>query len=146
MGDVFARFIITYGIGSGLRGGEFSYLQQSYGYRFDLDHVKWTEDLGATGTIYWYTASGDVSADVKLRQNGKYIGNLGSHGTTVAVSAIASITGTINGDRVKAQRIAPYDLCHWVHCSRVSRRYKPIPCFVTESSKFERHFESSGPG
>ena len=107
VGDVFARFIITYGIGSGLRGGEFTYLQQSYGYQFDLDHVKWTEDLEVTGTIYWYTASGDVSADVKLRQNGKYIGNLNFAWNDVAVSAIASITGTINGDRVKAQRIAP---------------------------------------
>jgi pimeloyl-ACP methyl ester carboxylesterase len=107
VGDVFARFIITYGIGSGLRGGEFTYLQQSYGYQFDLDHVQWTEDLEVTGTIYWYTASGDVSADVKLSQNGKYIGNLSFAWNDVAVNAIASITGTINGDPVRAQRIAP---------------------------------------
>jgi pimeloyl-ACP methyl ester carboxylesterase len=106
-GDVFARFIITYGIGSGLRGGQFTYLQESYGYQFDLDHVQWTEDLEVTGTIYWYTATGDVSADVTLRQNGKNIGNLNCTWNDVAVNATATITGTINGDRVKAQRIAP---------------------------------------
>jgi pimeloyl-ACP methyl ester carboxylesterase len=107
VGDVFARFIITSGIGSGLRGGQFTYLQQPYGYQFDLDHVKWTEDLEVTGTIRWYTASGDVSADVKLRQGGKNIGNLNFAWNDVDVNAIASITGTINGDRVQAKRIAP---------------------------------------
>ena len=107
VGDVFARFIITSGIGSGLRGGQFTYLQQSYGYQFDLDHVRWTEDLEVTGTIRWYTASGDVSADVKLRQNGKNIGHLNFVWNDVDVNAIASITGTINGDRVQAKRIAP---------------------------------------
>ena len=107
VGDAFARFIITYGIGSGLRGGQFTYVQKSYGYQFDLDHVQWTEDLQVTGIIYWYTATGDVSADVKLRQNGKNVGNLSFAWNDVAVNAIASITGTINGDRVRAQRIAP---------------------------------------
>ncbi len=107
VGDVFARFIITYGIGSGLRGGQFTYVQESYGYQFDLDHVQWTGDLEVTGTIHWYTATGDVSADVKLRQNGKNVGNLSFAWNDVAVNAIASITGTINGDRVRAQRIAP---------------------------------------
>jgi hypothetical protein len=107
VGDVFGRFIITYGIGSGLRGGQFTYLQQSYGYQFDLDHVKWTEDLEVTGTVHWYTASGYVSADVKLRQNGKSIGNLNFAWNDVEVNAIASIRGTVNGDRVRAQRIAP---------------------------------------
>ena len=75
--------------------------------RFDLDHVQWTEDLEITGTIRWYTASGDVSADVKLRQNGKNIGNLNFAWNDVDVNAVASITGTINRDRVKAKRIAP---------------------------------------
>ena len=107
VGDVFARFIITYGIGSGLRGGQFTYLQQPYGYEFDLDHVQWTEDLQVTGTIRWYTASGDVTADVALRQNGKNVGNLNLAWNDVDVNAIASITGAINGDHVKAKRIAP---------------------------------------
>jgi hypothetical protein len=40
VGDVFARFVITRGIDRGLRGGQFTYVQQSYGYQFDLDHVQ----------------------------------------------------------------------------------------------------------
>jgi pimeloyl-ACP methyl ester carboxylesterase len=107
VGDVFARFIITYGIGSGLRGGQFTYFQQSYGYEFDLDHVQWTKDLQVTGTIRWHTASGDVSADVELLQNGKNVGHLNFAWNDVDVNAIASITGSINGARVKAKRIAP---------------------------------------
>ncbi len=107
VGDVFARFIITYGSGSGLRGGQFTYVQQSYGYEFDLDHVQWTADLQVTGTIRWATASSDVAADVTLRQSGKNIGNLSFTWNDADVNAIAAISGTINGDRVKAQRIAP---------------------------------------
>ena len=107
VGDAFARFITTAGGGSGLRGGTFTYVQQPYGYEFDLDHVKWTEDLQVTGTIRWRTASGDVSADVKLRQDGKDLGNLSFAWNDVDVNAIASVTGTLNGNRVKAKRIAP---------------------------------------
>jgi pimeloyl-ACP methyl ester carboxylesterase len=107
VGDVFARFIITYGAGVGLRGGQFSYTQEDYGYQFTLDHVQWTEDLQVTGTITWDTASGNVTAAVNLRQAGKNIGNLNFAWNDVAVNTLASITGKINGDQVKAQRIAP---------------------------------------
>lgn len=73
--------------------------------------MRWTEDLPITGTIRWYTASGDVSADVELLQNGKNLGKLtfasNDVDVDVDVNAIASITGSINGDRVKAKRIAP---------------------------------------
>jgi hypothetical protein len=69
--------------------------------------VQWTEDLQVTGTIRWYTASGNVSGDVDLRQNGKNIGDLDFAWNDVDETAIASITGTINGYRVKARRIAP---------------------------------------
>ena len=78
-----------------------------YGYEFELDHVQWTEDLEVTGTIRWYTASGDVSAGVRLSQNGKNLGNLDFAWNDVDVNAIASITGMINGHRVRAKRIAP---------------------------------------
>ena len=107
VGDVFARFLITFGGGSGLRGGAFTYGQRPYGYEFELDHVKWTEDLAVTGTIRWYTASGDVSAEVRLSQNGKDLGNLNFAWNDVEVNAIASIAGMINGHGVRAKRIAP---------------------------------------
>jgi hypothetical protein len=107
VGDVFARFIITFGIGSGLRGGQFTYLQQPDGYEFSLDRVRWAEDLEVSGTIRWRTASGKVSADVTLRHGGKNVGDIDLAWNDVEVNAIASMSGEINGRRVKAQRLAP---------------------------------------
>ena len=107
VGDVFARFIITFGIGSGLRGGQFTYLQQPDGYEFNLDHVRWTEDVEVSGSIRWRTASGEVLADVTLRRNGRNVGDLDFAWDDVEVDAIASISGTINGKRVRAERLAP---------------------------------------
>jgi pimeloyl-ACP methyl ester carboxylesterase len=107
VGDVFARFLITFGIGGGLRGGEYTYVRDDVGYAWELDHVKWTDDLEVTGTMEWNLASGDVTADVMLRQNGKNVGNLSIAWNDVPSNAIATLTGTISGDRVKAKRIAP---------------------------------------
>jgi hypothetical protein len=55
----------------------------------------------------WDLASGDVTANVTLRRNGKDAGNLTIAWNDVERNAIASIAGTVNGDRVKAKRIAP---------------------------------------
>ena len=107
VGDVFARFIITYGIGSGLRGGQYTYLGTDTGYEWDLDRVKWTDDLEVSGAIVWDSASGNVTSDVKLRKGGKNIGNLSISWNDVPANAIATVTGTIDGDRVRAKRIAP---------------------------------------
>jgi hypothetical protein len=90
-----------------LRGGQFTYLQQPDGYEFNLDHVRWTEDLEVSGSIRWRTASGKVLADVTLRRNGRNVGDLDFAWDDVEVDAIASISGTINGKRVRAQRLAP---------------------------------------
>lgn len=107
VGDVFARFLVTYGIGSGLRGGEFTYLLQPYGYEFDLNRVQWTDDLQVSGTMRWYVKSGEVVADVRLRQGGKNAGNLKITWNDVEKNAIATLTGKIGDKAVKAKRIAP---------------------------------------
>lgn len=107
VGDVFARFIVTYGIGSGLRGGQYTYVGTDTGYEWDLDKVKWTEDLEVSGSIVWNSASGNVGADVKLRKGGKKIGTLSISWNDVPANAVATVTGSIDGDRVRATRIAP---------------------------------------
>jgi pimeloyl-ACP methyl ester carboxylesterase len=107
VGDVFSRFLITAGIGSGLRGGEYTYLGTDAGYEWELHKVKWTDDLEVSGTMGWDLASGDVTADVTLRQGSKSVGNLSISWSDVQSNAIASVTGTIGGDRVRAKRIAP---------------------------------------
>jgi pimeloyl-ACP methyl ester carboxylesterase len=106
-GDTFARFLVTYGIGSGLRGGEFTYLQKPYGYEFDLDRVKWAQDLAVSGKLRWHTKTGDVFADVRLRQGGRNIGHLTFFWNDVEKHATTFIDGTIDGKRVTAKRIAP---------------------------------------
>ena len=107
VGDVFARFLITFGFGGGLRGGEFVYIQKDYGYAFEFEHVKWTEDLEITGVMRWYLKANTVSADVQLWQNGTSVGALNIAWNDLDTNAMATLTGTIGNERVKAQRIAP---------------------------------------
>jgi pimeloyl-ACP methyl ester carboxylesterase len=107
VGDVFSRFLITFGIGGGLRGGEFTYVLKPFGYEFDLQRVQWTDDLQVTGTLRWHLASGDVVADVRLRHNGKSAGELAIMWNDVQKNAIATLTGTVGGKTLKGKRIAP---------------------------------------
>lgn len=107
IGDVFSRFLVTFGIGGGLRGGEFTYVLTPFGYEFDLQRVKWTEDLEVSGTLRWYVGSGEVVADVRLHHDGKRVGPLTIEWNDVAKNAIAKIRGTINGKTVRGKRIAP---------------------------------------
>lgn len=107
VGDVFSRFLITYGIGSGLRGGEYTYIRNAEGYVFRLNRVKWTNDLEVSGTIRWILASGDVTASVKLRRDGAQVGWLDIAWNDIQTDATASLNGRIDGHRVAARRIAP---------------------------------------
>jgi pimeloyl-ACP methyl ester carboxylesterase len=107
IGDVFSRFLVTFGIGSGLRGGEFTYTLQPFGYEFDLKRVKWTDDLEVSGTMRWHVDTGGVIAVVRPRQEGKQIGTLTIEWNDVQKNAVATITGTIGTKTVKAKRIAP---------------------------------------
>lgn len=107
VGDVFSRFLVTFGIGGGLRGGEFTYTLQPFGYEFELNRVQWTDDLQVTGRMRWHLDTGNVIAVVNLRQDGKHAGTLTIEWNDVRKNAIATVTGTIGTKTVKAQRIAP---------------------------------------
>jgi len=107
VGDVFSRFLVTFGIGGGLRGGEFTYTLQPFGYEFELNRVRWTEDLQVSGRMRWHLASGNVIAVVRLRQDDKQVGTLTIEWNDVQKNATATLTGTIGNKTVKAKRIAP---------------------------------------
>jgi pimeloyl-ACP methyl ester carboxylesterase len=107
VGDVFSRFLVTVGIGGGLRGGEFTYTLQPFGYEFELNRVQWTDDLQVSGRMHWHLDTGNVIAVVNLRQDGKHVGTLTIEWNDVQKNAIATVTGTIGTKTVKAQRIAP---------------------------------------
>jgi pimeloyl-ACP methyl ester carboxylesterase len=107
VGDVFSRFLVTFGIGGGLRGGEFTYTLQPFGYEFELKRVQWTDDLQVSGRMRWHLDTGNVVADVRLRQDNKQVGTLTIEWNDVQKNAIATLTGTIGTKTVKARRIAP---------------------------------------
>ncbi len=107
VGDVIARFFVTFGIGSGLRGGEFTYTLEPSGYDFDLARVQWTEDLQVSGKLRWDQGTDQITADVRLRHEGRNVGRLDISWDDGKRNAIATISGSINGKRVAAHRIAP---------------------------------------
>jgi pimeloyl-ACP methyl ester carboxylesterase len=107
VGDVFSRFLVTFGIGAGLRGGEFTYTLQPSGYEFELNRVQWIEDLQVSGRMRWHLDSGDVIAIVRMTQDDKQVGTLTIEWNDVRKNAIATLSGTIGTKTVKATRIAP---------------------------------------
>jgi pimeloyl-ACP methyl ester carboxylesterase len=107
VGDVFSRFLVTFGIGGGLRGGEFTYTLQPFGYEFELERVQWTNDLQVSGRMRWHLDTGRVVAEVRLRQDNKQVGTLTIEWNDVQKNAIATLSGTIGTRTVKARRIAP---------------------------------------
>jgi pimeloyl-ACP methyl ester carboxylesterase len=107
VGDVISRFYVTFGIGSGLRGGEFTYEITDDGYDFDLNRVLWTEDLEVSGTIKWNQNTDAIVADVRLFQEGARVGRLDIQWDDAQRNAMATMSGTIGGSRVEAKRIAP---------------------------------------
>jgi len=107
VGDVFSRFLVTFGIGSGLRGGEFTYTLQPFGYEFELNRVQWTDDLQVSGRMRWDVSTGKVTADVRLRRAGVQAGTLSIEWNDVQQNAIATLTGAIGNRTLKAKRIAP---------------------------------------
>jgi pimeloyl-ACP methyl ester carboxylesterase len=107
VGDVFSRFLVTFGIGSGLRGGEFTYMLQPFGYEFALNRVQWTSDLQVSGRMRWNVSTGKVRADVRLRRGGAEAGTLTIEWNDVQKNAVATLTGAIANKTLKAKRIAP---------------------------------------
>ncbi len=108
VGDVVARYWASSGtIGSGLRGGQFSYSATASGYAFALDGARWTEDVAVTGTVSWNTNSDVITADVTLSRAGATIGNLKIRFQDADINAVASISGRIQGAALRGLRIAP---------------------------------------
>ena len=107
VGDVFSRFLVTFGIGGGLRGGEFTYTLEPFGYEFQLKRVQWTDDLQVSGRMRWHLDTGNVTAVVNLRQDNKKVGTLTIEWNDVQKNAVATLTGTIGTKTLKARRIAP---------------------------------------
>jgi pimeloyl-ACP methyl ester carboxylesterase len=108
VGDVIARYYVTFHyVDSGLRGGRFTYAPSETGYDFKLTSLQWTTDIAVSGTVSWDQTSNIISARVTLESNGTPVGNLRIRWNDADINAIATVTGTIQGATLNADRIAP---------------------------------------
>jgi pimeloyl-ACP methyl ester carboxylesterase len=108
VGDVIARYYVTFNYAdTGLRGGKFTYAATDSGYDFTLRGLKWTEDVAVSGTVSWDQISNIITAQVTLKGGGKQIGSLQIRWNDADINARATVTGTIQGAALNADRIAP---------------------------------------
>lgn len=107
VGDALARYFVTQsGTGGGLRGGQFHLLPTANGYRLTLSALRWADDLAVSGRIDWNQQSGGISAAITL-QAPPHQGSLRIDWNDRQSVAQADITGSIDGLRLHASRIAP---------------------------------------
>jgi hypothetical protein len=108
VGDVIARYYVTFNfVDTGLRGGKFTYDASDTGYVFTLKNLQWTEDVAVSGTVSWDQTSNIITAQVTLKSGGAQVGNLNIRWNDGDINARATVTGTIQGATLNADRIAP---------------------------------------
>jgi pimeloyl-ACP methyl ester carboxylesterase len=108
VGDVLARQFVNYGgSGVGLRGGSFTIAQTATGHDFQLQAVRWTLDVEVSGTVSWDQSTGEIRADLEVKGPGDASGPLSLSWNDRQTDAVARITGTLGGESVEAERLAP---------------------------------------
>jgi len=108
VGDVIARYYVTFNyVGSGLRGGTFTYAATDTGYDFKLKGVRFTQDVAVSGTVSWDQTSNTITAQVTLKGGGDSLGTLSIRWNDAKINALAAVSGTIQGAALNAQRVAP---------------------------------------
>ena len=109
VGDAVARWWLMYGYsGRGLRGGRFTTAGDYLSYkpvRFRLRRVRFVPDLAVTGQAIWNRRDGEVRARVRL--TGATRGRLRLGWDLDEQRATASLSGTLDGVRVKLETPAP---------------------------------------
>jgi hypothetical protein len=60
-----------------------------------------------SGTVSWDQTSNIITANVTLESNGAPVGKLQIRWNDADINAIATVTGTIQGATLNANRIAP---------------------------------------
>jgi pimeloyl-ACP methyl ester carboxylesterase len=107
VGDVVARYYVTTaGHGAGLRGGTFSLATIANGYALTMKNCAWAEDLTVSGRIAWHQISGQVEAQVTI-EAALHRGTITIMWNDQQTEALAQLSGTIDGARLAATRLAP---------------------------------------
>ena len=108
VGDALARYWPSLDSGgTGLRGGRYAYSYTDTGLDFTLTNYRFTQDVAASGSIAWNFDTAVITAQVSLTSGGKNIGSLNIRWIDSAPNATATVTGNIQGAKLKAHRIAP---------------------------------------
>ncbi|HEY5094575.1 MAG TPA: alpha/beta fold hydrolase [Candidatus Eremiobacteraceae bacterium] len=89
----------------GLRGGSFTFAFAGNAYDLQLDGVRWTEDLAVTGTARSVFGTGAVESRIAI--HGVSNGTLFIRWKAYDRHAIATATGTVDGETVRATLPAP---------------------------------------
>ena len=111
-GDALARYLVnTTGSGAGLRGGSFRHHSLGDVERFDLDHLRWTDDLEVSGNVDWNFSTGKIVAHLSVRQPLEHSGGRKAHLVATWLDrqrdSTAEISGTVDGRRIEARIPAP---------------------------------------
>ena len=87
--------------GTGLRGGTFTSVAKNGKLRIALRGVKWTDDLAVDGTVT-YDEKGRAAASLQMA-------GAAIHATWQGIAgfAYANLTGSVDGEQIKAQMIVP---------------------------------------
>jgi TAP-like protein len=102
-GDALARWWVNYdGDGVGLRGGRFAYTTIGAVTRFQLDGLRWTDDVAVSGTITWNVDTSEVRVQLSTAT-----GQIDAIWHDRVADSVATITGRLNGRRIAATMTAP---------------------------------------
>lgn len=102
-GDVLARWWVNYdGDGVGLRGGSFAYTTLGAVTRFQLDALRWSDDVAVSGTITWNIDTSDVRVQLATAA-----GHIEATWRDRVADSVAAISGQLNGRRIAATMTAP---------------------------------------
>jgi pimeloyl-ACP methyl ester carboxylesterase len=105
--DVIARWYQMYGYeGVGLRGGRFS-TTDGPRIKWELDGVRWVDDVAVSGTATWDRTTGAMRADIRLSGSGAAPGRLTLRWNDWDRLARASVTGVLNGREIDVTIPAP---------------------------------------
>jgi pimeloyl-ACP methyl ester carboxylesterase len=105
VGDLFPRWFAMLGeAGVGLRGGTFTTTGLDV-VHFNLANLRWVENLAVSGRVKWDRATGAVTATVTCARAADC--RLTVTWNYNAAHATATITGTIDGQRVSLTQPAP---------------------------------------
>jgi pimeloyl-ACP methyl ester carboxylesterase len=109
LGDALARWWVNdTGKGVGLRGGRFKYKTTGSHEIFNLDDLRWTEDVSVSGRADWdYNFPGAVTAELKIVGTQNLKGSLKVHWNSRVAGANAEITGRLGSSKVAASMYAP---------------------------------------